>query len=132
MKTEPENLAELTMSAKRQSRHGDGEGQLTVDVFTDNGDIIIQSTIAGVGADEIDIALTKDRVTIKGVRQSADRVKTDDYYHRELHWGAFSRSIILPEEIDPDKAKATLKNGLLTLRLPKLSTIKTKKLKIAS
>lgn len=109
-----------------------GEGQLTVDVFEDDGDIVIKSTIAGVAADEIDVTLAKDRVTISGTRQNAEKVKHDNYYHRELHWGAFSRSIILPEDIDPEKAKATMKNGLLTLRLPKLSKLKTKKLKIAS
>lgn len=106
------------------------EGQLTVDVYEDNGDIIVKSTVAGVSPEEIDIAITKDTVTIKGQRQLEEKAKANGYYHRELFWGAFSRSIILPEDVDPEKAKATMKHGLLTLRLPKLSKAKTKKLKI--
>jgi len=96
------------------------EGHLTVDVFQSGKDIVIQSTIAGTDPKDIDVSITKDMVTIKGVRSSEEKIKTSDYYHRELYWGSFSRSIILPSEIDPDKAKASIKNGVLTIRLPTL------------
>ncbi|MBI2064050.1 MAG: Hsp20/alpha crystallin family protein, partial [Candidatus Yanofskybacteria bacterium] len=89
-------------------------------------------TIAGVTADDLDISITNDMVTVKGNRKSDEKVKTSDYYYQELYWGSFSRSIILPEEIDADSAKATMKNGVLTLRLPKLSKSRSKKVKIAS
>ena len=120
--------AELAVSRKTAG----SEGQLTVDVYADRDDIVIKSTIAGVAADELDITLTKDRVTIQGARHNEANLRGKDYYHRELYWGAFSRSIILPEDVDPDKARAVLKNGLLTLRLPKLSKTQTKKVKISS
>lgn len=119
----------LTVSKKGRGSV-ETEGQLTVDVYQENGDIVVRSTIAGVNPDDLDISLTKDMVTIRGSRRREEKIKTADYYHQELHWGAFSRSIILPEEIDPDRAKATMKNGILTLRLPKRA--KTKKLKISS
>jgi HSP20 family protein len=106
------------------------EGSLTVDVFKDDGDIVIQSTIAGATAPDIDISILNDMVTIKGSRQPEAKVRPQDYCYQELYWGPFSRSIILPEEVDPDSAKASMLNGILTIRLPTMDKAKTKKLKI--
>src|SRR3989344_6459144 len=108
----------------------DEEGQLTVDVYQTDDEIVIKSTIAGVTADDIDVSITNEMVTIKGNRKHEEKVKESDYYYQELYWGSFSRSIILPEEIDADSAKASMKNGVLTLRLPKLSKNKIKKVKV--
>lgn len=94
------------------------EGHLTVDVFLSKDYIVIQSTIAGTDPADIDISITKNTVTIKGRRKSEEEIKSKDYYHRELYWGSFSRSIILPNDIDPDRSKASMKNGVLTIRLP--------------
>ncbi len=106
------------------------EGSLTVDVFSDDGDIVIQSTIAGATAQDIDISILNDMVTIKGSRQPETKIREKNYFYQELYWGPFSRSIILPEVVDPDAAKASMKNGILTIRLPTLDKSKTKKLKI--
>lgn len=95
------------------------EGYLTVDVFRSGDEIVVQSTVAGADPNDIDVSITKDMVTIKGRRGPDEKVKTTDYFHRELYWGNFSRSIILPFDIDPDKAKASIKNGVLTIRLPR-------------
>ncbi|MFH1769877.1 MAG: Hsp20/alpha crystallin family protein [Parcubacteria group bacterium] len=108
------------------------DGQLTVDVFQTEDDIVIKSTIAGVTAEDIDVSITNDMVTIKGHRKTDETVSGSNYYHQELYWGAFSRSVILPEEIDADKAIASMKNGILTLRLPKLTRSRVKKLKVRS
>ncbi len=97
-----------------------GEGHLILDVFKSGDDIVIQSTIAGADPNEMDISITKDMVTIKGTRMHQEKIKESDYYHRELYWGSFSRSIILPFDIDPDGSKASMKNGILTIRLPRL------------
>jgi len=113
-----------------KARLKEEEGQLTVDVYQTDDDIVIKSTIAGVTADDLDISITNDMVTIKGNRSSDEKIKQSDYYYRELYWGAFSRSIILPEEIDADNAKASMKNGVLTIRLPKLAKSRIKKVKI--
>ncbi len=115
-------LAPILAAAKRPSKNKeDHDGQLTVDVFQTDNDIVIQSTIAGVNHSDLDISVTKEMVTIKGKREMPEKIKSSDYYYQELFWGPFSRSIILPEDIDSDKAKASMKNGLLTIRLPKLS-----------
>ena len=123
--------AQLTATKNRKSSPEEHEGQLTVDVFQDDEHIIIQSTIAGVTAEDLDIAITNDMVTIKGQRQSEERVSPSNYFYQELYWGPFSRSIILPVDIDADAAKASMKNGILTIKLPKLERLKTKKIKIS-
>lgn len=122
------------VAAKSQSKNkpSEEEGQLTVDVYQTENEIVIKSAIAGVTADDIDVSITNEMVTIKGHRKHDEKVRTDDYYYQELYWGSFSRSIILPEEIDAEDAKASMKNGVLTLRLPKLAKSKIKKVRIAS
>lgn len=125
--------ADLTAAkSPMKTKQPEEEGQLTVDVYQTDDEIVIKSTIAGVTADDIDISITNEMVTIKGSRKQEEKIKEQDYYYQELYWGSFSRSIILPEEIDADKAKATMKNGVLTLRLPKLAKSKVKKVRIAS
>jgi len=104
-------------------------GILTLDVFQTKKEIIIRSTIAGVPGKDLDISITSDKVTIKGERKDEQSEESKEYYYRELYWGGFERSVILPEEVNADEAKATLKNGILTIRLPKLS--KEKKVSIA-
>lgn len=94
------------------------DGHLTVDVFKSEDNIVIQSTIAGTAPEDIDVSITKEMVTIRGRRVQEEKVKSSDYYHQELYWGSFSRSIILPVDIDPDKARASMKNGVLTIRMP--------------
>lgn len=126
---DPEPQVSL-VAAKKTPRVAD-EGHLTVDVYQTEDDIVIRSTIAGARIDDIDIQVTQDMITIKGARKAEEQVHADNFYHRELYWGAFSRAIILPVDVDPEGAKASYKNGILTIRLPKLEKIRTKKLKIS-
>lgn len=106
------------------------EGQLTVDVFQDDESIIIQSTIAGVSPDDLDVSITNDMVTVRGDRRRQFAVDQEDYFYQECYWGTFSRSIILPVEIDADRAEAKIKNGILTIRIPKANAAVTRKLKV--
>ncbi|TRZ78562.1 Hsp20/alpha crystallin family protein [bacterium] len=108
----------------------ESEGQLTVDVYQTDSDIVIKSTIAGVTADNLDVNITNDMVTIKGKRSDKQEVETKDYYYQECYWGSFSRSIILPVDVEAERAEADLKNGILTIRLPKAEKVKTKKIKV--
>ena len=121
---------DIQLASARKEPEEQSEGSLTVDVFRQDGDIVIQSTIAGATSPDIDISILNDMVTIKGSRSPETKIKSQDYYYQELYWGPFSRSIILPEEVDADSAKASMKNGILTIRLPTLEKAKTKKLKI--
>lgn len=125
-----EELDAQLAPSRRTSSEDQAEGSLTVDVYRDDGDIVIQSTIAGATAPDLDISILNDMVTIKGARAPENKIRTNDYFYQELYWGPFSRSIILPEEVDPDAAKAAMKNGILTIRLPTLQKSKTRKLKI--
>ena len=106
------------------------EGQLTLDVYQTPNEIIIKSTVAGVKPEDIDIAINNDMVTVRGHRSKDDEINTKDYYYQELYWGSFSRSVILPVEVDADEATASLKNGILTVTLPKVDRAKNKKLKV--
>ncbi len=95
------------------------EGQLSVDVYGTEDDIVVVSTIAGVKPENVDISINNDMLTIRGERSQEKEEKTEDYYYQECYWGGFSRSIILPVEIESDKVSANLKNGVLTIRLPR-------------
>lgn len=107
-----------------------GEGQLMVDVYQTPTEIVIKSAMAGVKPEDIDISVTNDMITIKGKRELDEEIKSNDYFYQECYWGSFSRSIILPMEIDADRVSASLKNGILTIRLPKIDKNKVKKIKI--
>lgn len=122
-------------TAGAQARKGrewllESEGQLTLDVYRAGEEIIIKSTLAGVTSDNVDISVTNDMLTIKGIRFKDEEVKMEDYYYQECYWGPFSRSVILPTDADPDHIKASLKNGILTIRLPKVEKVKTKKITV--
>ena len=108
----------------------EAEGKLTIDVYQTPAEIIIESAIAGVNPDDLDINVSRDSITIKGERHRDEEINDKDYFYRECYWGRFSRSVILPEEVDPDNATVNFKNGILTVKLPKLSKQKAKKLKV--
>lgn len=123
-----------TSPRKKESEDwlAESEGQLTIDVYQTANEIVIKSTIAGVKPEDIDITMTNDMITIKGTRQKDEGVKEEDYYYQECYWGAFSRSVILPVDVEADKARAGMKNGILTIRLPKVEKVKTKKIEITT
>src|SRR3989338_9027782 len=102
------------------------EGQLTIDVYQTPTSIVVESPIAGVKGDDIDINITSESVTIRGKRERVNTVKDDDYFYQECYWGRFSRSVILPEEVDAENAEATIKNGVLRVIMPKLTKHKGK------
>lgn len=106
------------------------EGQLTLDVFQDADNIVIKSTIAGVRPEDLDISINNDMLTIKGERKKEETIKEDDYFYQECYWGAFSRSVILPMEVEADKIEAMLKDGVLTIKLPKSRKAKARKIQV--
>jgi HSP20 family protein len=94
------------------------EGQLSVDVFRHGKDLVIRSTISGASPEDLDISFHGDLLTIRGKRELEHDVKDEDWFYRECYWGAFSRSIVLPYDVTPDRAEASLKNGVLEIRIP--------------
>ncbi len=115
-----DQLATATGDQRERTWASDYEGQLAVDVYQTKTAIVIRAAIAGVQAEDIDISVNNDMVTIKGLRHVDDSVDTADYLYQECYWGGFSRTIILPVEVKADKVAASLKNGILRVTLPKL------------
>lgn len=106
------------------------EGTLMVDVYQTPDEIVVESAVAGIDPAEIDINASTDAITIRGERKRERRIKDNDYFYQECYWGRFSRTVILPQEVDPDAADVSFKNGILTVKLPKLNRKKSKKLKV--
>lgn len=106
------------------------EGQLTVDVFQTPDEIIIKSIVAGVRPEDLDVSITRDMVTIRGSREEHKEVSEDNYFHKELYWGQFSRTVLLPAEVEVEEAQAQEKHGLLEIRLPKVDKEKQTKLRV--
>ncbi|HPI67042.1 MAG TPA: Hsp20/alpha crystallin family protein [bacterium] len=108
------------------------EGQLSVDVYQTQDEVIIKSTIAGVKPEDIDISIDNDTLTIRGSRQLEEIVAQEDYFYQECYWGGFSRSVVLPLEVKSEEVEATLKNGVLTIVLPKAKKNKSFAVKVKS
>ena len=118
------------LNKKMEQDETEEEGQLTIDVYHTPTEIVISSIIGGTRPENIDISVTNNVVTIKGKREKREEVNTNDYFYQECFWGTFSRSVVLPEDVDADKVSAEMKDGILTIRLPKLKKTKTKKVRI--
>ncbi len=108
------------------------EGELSVDVYQTNTDIIIEAMVAGVKPEDLHLSITRDMVTIKGKRDANNQVSDDDYFYRELYWGNFTRTILLPHEVITEDSEAVEKHGLLIIRMPKIDKAKQTKLKVKS
>ncbi len=106
------------------------EGALTIDVYQTDNDIVIVSTIAGVTAKDLDVSITNDMVTVSGERKNPVKVRQENYFYQECYWGPFSRSVILPIDVDAEKSLAELKDGVLTVTLPKSEKVKIKKIPV--
>ncbi len=107
------------------------EGQLAVDVYQTKETVVIKAPIAGVRSQDIDVAISEDVVTIRGDRKDERAVEKEHYYVQECFWGSFSRSVILPTSTIADEAVATLKDGVLTIEIPKVAQNKVKKIKVS-
>ena len=108
------------------------QGELSVDVYQTPDAIVVKALVAGVQPNSIDISLTREMLTISGTREDEREVDEENYFQRELYWGSFSRTILLPEEVDVDIAEASEKHGILMIRLPKINKKKQTKLKVRS
>lgn len=108
------------------------EGELSVDVYQSPTHIVIKAMIAGVKPEDLDVSITRDMVTIRGKRERHTEGGNSEYFFEELYWGSFSRTIVLPQEVDIEEAEAIEKHGLLIIRLPKLDKGRQAKLKVKS
>jgi HSP20 family molecular chaperone IbpA len=106
----------VATNQKEEDWMSDYEGALNIDMYQTKDNVIIKSTIAGVRPDDIDITVANDMVTVKGTRQREETINQDDYFYQECYWGSFSRSVIVPVDIDSEEIEADLKDGILTYR----------------
>ena len=104
------------------------EGQLAIDVYQTDTEIVIRSTIAGAKPEDLDISIEADNILIKGNREEPPEAGQKNYFYQECFWGPFSRQIILPEEADPNRAEASMKEGVLIIRIPKIERKKKRKI----
>jgi HSP20 family molecular chaperone IbpA len=108
------------------------EGELSVDVYQTQSEIIIEAMVAGVKPEDLHLSITRDMITIKGRRDANTQIPPDDYFYKELYWGPFARSILLPHEIEIEEAEAVEKHGLLIIRMPKIDKARQSKIKVKS
>jgi HSP20 family protein len=131
---EEEDTAEIEPAPQGDQREedwmSDYEGALNIDMYQTKDNVIIKSTIAGVRPEDIDITVANDMVTIKGERVKEEKIAQEDYFYQECYWGGFSRSVIVPVDIDSEEIEADYKDGILTIIIPKAAKAKTKKVKV--
>ena len=108
----------------------DSEGELAVDVYETPDSIVVQTMAAGVRPKDLDVSITRETCTVSGRRQPPEEVPAEDYFHEELYWGPFSRTVTLPTEVEVEEAQANEKHGLLTITLPKVNEDREMKLEI--
>ncbi len=110
----------------------ENSGELSVDLYQTDKEIIIEAMVAGVKPQDLHISITRDMVTIRGRREANSTVIDDDYFYRELFWGTFTRTIMLPHEVEIESAEAVEKHGLLIIRMPKIDKARQSKLTVKS
>lgn len=103
---------------------------LAVDMYETDDKIVVKASLPGVKPEEVDISVTGNTLTIKGETKAEEEVKEENYLRRERRYGAFSRSLSLPTQVEVEKAEAVFENGVLTLTLPKAEAVRPKTIKV--
>lgn len=126
----PNNLTSFMAKSQPIGNYDDQEGQLALDIYQTDDEIVILSAIAGVSEDDLNISVTDEVLTIKGKRHLENKVNEQDYLTKECFWGDFSRSIVLPASADSSKIAASFKNGILKITIPRTEKLQTKVIRI--
>jgi len=125
-----EPVTESLTEQVNESWIDDSEGQLAVDVHQNDNEVIVKTMTAGVNPNDIEVTVSRDTITIRGKRENGHDVHEHDYFHTELYWGSFSRTIMLPCEVESEEVTAKEHHGLLIITLPKINKNKQTKVKI--
>jgi len=102
----------------------------SVDIFEEKGDVVVKAELPGIRKEDIDITLTDETITISGEKKKEEEVKKKDYYRWECSYGSFNRTFSLPAEVQTDKVKTKMKDGILEIRVPKTEEAKKKEVKV--
>ena len=134
-----EDDEEKDESVKANKKNGNGwmeeeneELELTVDVYQTPTDIVLQTMVAGVKPEDLELTIARDMITIRGKREENRNIDEENYFIKELYWGKFSRTVLLPQEVEPEEVEATEKHGLLTIKIQKVDKEKRTNIKVKS
>ncbi len=130
-KSEEQTKSTTQKSWTATENNGDG-AQMAVDVYQTPTEIIVLAMIAGVKPEDLDVNITREMVVIKARREEPHSPEKERYIHKELYWGSFDRTIVLPDEVDANESEAVEKHGLLIIKMPKINKNHSKTLKIKS
>jgi HSP20 family protein len=108
------------------------EGSLAVDMYETEENVVVKTTVPGVKAEEIDVSVTGDTLTIKAETKEEEEVQRENYLRRERRFGSLCRSVTLPGGLETDKAEADYSSGVLTLTFPKAEEVRPKSIKITT
>ncbi len=108
------------------------EGQLAIDVYQTDEEIVIKAPIAGVRQEDLEVNITDEQITIKGERHDTSGADLEGYLVQECYWGSFTRSFVFPVGVDSDKASAKLVDGILTISIPKTAKARTRTLTVST
>ena len=128
----PAKVSKKAAPVPAVAEEDDIAGELAVDVYQTPTHIVIKAMIAGVRPDDLDVSITRDMVTIRGKRERHTEGANGDFFFQELYWGSFTRTVVLPQEVEIEEAEASEKHGLLVIRLPKVDKGRQAKLKVKS
>lgn len=112
-----------------------GTGSMTepaVEVADSNGNVLVKAQVPGISKENLHVDITADALTLRGEVKEEQKTEEKRYYRREFHYGAFARTIPLPTSVQADKATAQLKDGVLTITIPKSEQAKAKQIPIQS
>jgi HSP20 family protein len=113
------------------SFNGNGIASMpAVDLYQTDDSVVVKATLPGMKAEDVDISVTGDRLTLRGEIKQENEQKDATYHMREQRYGAFERSLPLPTEVKTDKAKAEFNDGILTVTLPIAEEVKPKSITI--
>ena len=101
-----------------------------VDVYEDKDNIVVETQLAGIDPEKVDISIENDVLVIKGESEKRSEVEDKNYYRKEIRSGSFYRSLPLPAHVAGDKASAEAKDGVLRISIPKKEEVKPKKMEI--
>ncbi|MFB0506415.1 MAG: Hsp20/alpha crystallin family protein [Thermodesulfobacteriota bacterium] len=130
LRREMDRLWENFFGERPLTRMWEREWAPSLDVSETRDNFVVKAEVPGIDAKDIDISLTGDVLTIKGEKRQEKEEKEEDYHLVERSYGSFSRSVRLPAEVESNKIKASYKNGILNITLPKSEKVKAKEVKI--
>lgn len=130
LRREMDRLWENFFGERPLTRIWEREWAPSLDMSETKDNFVVKAEVPGIDAKDIDISLTGDVLSIKGEKKQEKEEKEEGYHLIERNYGSFSRSVRLPAEVESGKIKASYKNGILSITLPKSEKVKAREVKI--